>query len=70
MSFVASPLLCNLPGKKSCDYLQVLDSSMSARALEQAIEHPDIDMAAAPAGKDTVGVVEDTGEKQRHSHAA
>ena len=38
---------------------------MSARALEQAIEHPDVYMAAAPAGKDTVGVVEDTGEKQR-----
>jgi hypothetical protein len=32
---------------------------MSARA----IEHPDVDMVAAPAGKDT-------GEKQRHSHAA
>ena len=47
---------------------------MSARALEQAleeeVEHPDVDMVAAPAGKDTVGVVEDTGEKQRHSHAA
>jgi len=37
------------------------------QALEQAIEHTDVDMAAAPAGKDTVGVVEDTGEKQRHS---
>jgi hypothetical protein len=43
---------------------------VSARALEQAIEHPDVDMVAVLAGKDIVGVVEDTGEKQRHSHAA